>query len=123
MKVEVPGGLCGQGQGIRGSAWTRVHPTYHWPPAPASLLQIYEAQPDISRAFQTREFVPLPRLLAMVMVTTAPVVCTKTMFTQALNVSGCPRFRFQNLLLPTAARACFGECCPEWMTLTCLGCS
>ncbi|XP_049623804.1 nucleolar pre-ribosomal-associated protein 1-like, partial [Suncus etruscus] len=50
------------------------------------LSKIYEAQPDISRAFQMREFVPLPRLLAMVMVTTAPVVCTKTMFTQALNL-------------------------------------
>ncbi|XP_023375485.1 nucleolar pre-ribosomal-associated protein 1 [Pteropus vampyrus] len=50
------------------------------------LNKIYEAQPDISRAFQTREFIPLPRLLAMVMVTTAPLVCNKTMFTQALNL-------------------------------------
>ncbi|XP_035139207.3 nucleolar pre-ribosomal-associated protein 1 isoform X3 [Callithrix jacchus] len=50
------------------------------------LNKIYEAQPEISRAFQTREFIPLPRLLAMVMVTTMPVVCNKSMFTQALNI-------------------------------------
>ncbi|XP_047651428.1 LOW QUALITY PROTEIN: nucleolar pre-ribosomal-associated protein 1 [Phacochoerus africanus] len=50
------------------------------------LNKIYAAQPDISRAFQTREFIPLPRLLAMVMVTTAPLVCSKIMFTQALNL-------------------------------------
>nr|XP_019585736.1 PREDICTED: nucleolar pre-ribosomal-associated protein 1 [Rhinolophus sinicus] len=50
------------------------------------LKKIYEAQPDISRAFQTREFIPLPRLLAMVMVTTVPPVCNKIMFTQALNL-------------------------------------
>ncbi|CAK6442115.1 unnamed protein product [Pipistrellus nathusii] len=50
------------------------------------LRKIYEAQPDVSRAFQTREFIPLPRLLAMVMVTTVPPVCNKTMFTQALNL-------------------------------------
>nr|XP_012301892.1 nucleolar pre-ribosomal-associated protein 1 isoform X4 [Aotus nancymaae] len=50
------------------------------------LNKIYEAQPQISRAFQTREFIPLPRLLAMVMVTTVPVVCNKSMFTQALNL-------------------------------------
>ncbi|VCX39316.1 unnamed protein product, partial [Gulo gulo] len=50
------------------------------------LNKIYEAQPDISRAFQTREFIPLPRLLAMVMVTTVPLVCNKIMFTQALNL-------------------------------------
>ncbi|XP_063495409.1 nucleolar pre-ribosomal-associated protein 1 isoform X3 [Symphalangus syndactylus] len=50
------------------------------------LNKIYEAQPEISRAFQTREFIPLPRLLAMVMVTTVPLVCNKSMFTQALNL-------------------------------------
>ncbi|XP_054398434.2 nucleolar pre-ribosomal-associated protein 1 isoform X4 [Pongo abelii] len=50
------------------------------------LNKIYEAQPEISRAFQTREFIPLPRLLAMVMVTTVPLVCDKSMFTQALNL-------------------------------------
>ncbi|XP_054569412.1 nucleolar pre-ribosomal-associated protein 1 [Eptesicus fuscus] len=50
------------------------------------LHKIYEAQPDVSRAFQTREFIPLPRLLAMVMVTTVPPVCNKIMFTQALNL-------------------------------------
>ncbi|XP_010606935.1 nucleolar pre-ribosomal-associated protein 1 isoform X3 [Fukomys damarensis] len=50
------------------------------------LTKIYEAQPEISRTFQTREFIPLPRLLAMVMVTTVPPVCNKIMFTQALNL-------------------------------------
>ncbi|XP_007939478.1 nucleolar pre-ribosomal-associated protein 1 [Orycteropus afer afer] len=50
------------------------------------LNKIYEAQPEISRAFQTREFIPLPRLLSMVMVTTVPLVCNKIMFTQALNL-------------------------------------
>ncbi|KAM5278399.1 nucleolar pre-ribosomal-associated protein 1 [Hipposideros larvatus] len=50
------------------------------------LNKIYEAQPDVSRAFQTREFIPLPRLLAIVMVTTVPPVCNKPMFTQALNL-------------------------------------
>ncbi|XP_023561351.1 nucleolar pre-ribosomal-associated protein 1 isoform X2 [Octodon degus] len=50
------------------------------------LTKIYEAQPEISRAFQTKEFIPLPRLLAMVMVTTVPLVCNKIMFTQALNL-------------------------------------
>ncbi|XP_015334179.1 nucleolar pre-ribosomal-associated protein 1 isoform X1 [Marmota marmota marmota] len=50
------------------------------------LNKIYEAQPEVSRAFWTREFIPLPRLLAMVMVTTVPLVCNKIMFTQALNL-------------------------------------
>uniref|UniRef100_A0A8C6QHN4 URB1 ribosome biogenesis 1 homolog (S. cerevisiae) n=2 Tax=Nannospalax galili TaxID=1026970 RepID=A0A8C6QHN4_NANGA len=50
------------------------------------LNKIYEAQPEISRAFWTREFIPLPRLLSMVMVTTVPPVCNKIMFTQALNL-------------------------------------
>ncbi|XP_037688521.1 nucleolar pre-ribosomal-associated protein 1 isoform X2 [Choloepus didactylus] len=50
------------------------------------LNKIYEAQPEISRAFQTTEFIPLPRLLSMVMVTTVPLVCNKIMFTQALNL-------------------------------------
>lgn len=52
-----------------------------------SSSQIYEAQPEISRAFQTKEFIPVPRLVAMVMVTSVPPVCNKVMFTQALNVS------------------------------------
>ncbi|XP_068000598.1 nucleolar pre-ribosomal-associated protein 1 isoform X4 [Melanerpes formicivorus] len=50
------------------------------------LKKIYEAQPEISNSFKTQEFIPLPRLLSMVMVTTAPAVCNKTMFTQGLNV-------------------------------------
>ncbi|XP_021484142.1 nucleolar pre-ribosomal-associated protein 1 isoform X1 [Meriones unguiculatus] len=54
------------------------------------LNKIYAAQPEISRAFWTREFIPLPRLLAMVMVTTVPLVCNKIMFTQALNLDSIP---------------------------------
>uniref|UniRef100_A0A8C3XSH8 Nucleolar pre-ribosomal-associated protein 1 n=1 Tax=Chelydra serpentina TaxID=8475 RepID=A0A8C3XSH8_CHESE len=50
------------------------------------LKKIYEAQPEISNSFKTAEFIPLPRLLSMVMVTTVPVVCNKTMFTQGLNL-------------------------------------
>ncbi|XP_054247582.1 nucleolar pre-ribosomal-associated protein 1 [Indicator indicator] len=50
------------------------------------LKKIYEAQPEISNSFKTPEFIPLPRLLSMVMVTTAPTVCNKIMFTQGLNV-------------------------------------
>ncbi|XP_034371344.1 nucleolar pre-ribosomal-associated protein 1 [Arvicanthis niloticus] len=54
------------------------------------LNKIYDAQPEISPAFWTREFIPLPRLLAMVMVTTVPLVCNKIMFTQALNLDSIP---------------------------------
>uniref|UniRef100_A0A8C6HE44 URB1 ribosome biogenesis 1 homolog (S. cerevisiae) n=1 Tax=Mus spicilegus TaxID=10103 RepID=A0A8C6HE44_MUSSI len=54
------------------------------------LNKIYEAQPEISPAFWTREFIPLPRLLAMVMVTTVPLLCNKIMFTQALNLDSIP---------------------------------
>lgn len=50
-------------------------------------FQIYEAQPPVSVAFKTKEFVPIPRLLSMVMITTVAPVCNKTMFTQGLNVS------------------------------------
>ncbi|XP_023681933.2 nucleolar pre-ribosomal-associated protein 1 isoform X1 [Paramormyrops kingsleyae] len=50
------------------------------------LKKIYEAQPEVSQAFRTREFVPLPRLLAMVTVTSLPPVCNKAFFTQALNM-------------------------------------
>lgn len=51
------------------------------------LLQIYEAQPEVSKAFQTSEMIPLPRLLSMVLVTSLPSVCNKVFFTQGLNVS------------------------------------
>ncbi|NXG73591.1 NPA1P protein, partial [Baryphthengus martii] len=51
------------------------------------LRRIYEAQPEISSSFKTSEFIPLPRLLSMVMVTTVPAVCNKIMFTQGLNLS------------------------------------
>ncbi|XP_074853089.1 nucleolar pre-ribosomal-associated protein 1 [Carettochelys insculpta] len=50
------------------------------------LRKIYEAQPEISSSFKTTEFIPLPKLLSMVMVTTVPVVCNKTVFTQGLNL-------------------------------------
>uniref|UniRef100_A0A8C2SXU5 URB1 ribosome biogenesis homolog n=1 Tax=Coturnix japonica TaxID=93934 RepID=A0A8C2SXU5_COTJA len=50
------------------------------------LKKIYEAQPEISNSFKTPEFIPLPRLLSMVMVTTLPAVCNKAMFTQGLNL-------------------------------------
>uniref|UniRef100_A0A8C3TVC2 URB1 ribosome biogenesis homolog n=1 Tax=Catharus ustulatus TaxID=91951 RepID=A0A8C3TVC2_CATUS len=50
------------------------------------LKKIYEAQPDISNSFKTSEFIPLPRLLSMVMVTTVPTVCNKTMLSKGLNL-------------------------------------
>ncbi|KAM8819873.1 nucleolar pre-ribosomal-associated protein 1 [Eudromia elegans] len=50
------------------------------------LKKIYEAQPEISNSFKTTEFIPLPKLLSMVMVTTVPTVCNKIMFTQGLNL-------------------------------------
>nr|XP_033805810.1 nucleolar pre-ribosomal-associated protein 1 isoform X2 [Geotrypetes seraphini] len=50
------------------------------------LRKIYEAQPEISIAFKTAEFVPLSRLLSMVMVTSIPPVFNKAMFTQGLNL-------------------------------------
>ncbi|KAL0972733.1 hypothetical protein UPYG_G00194060 [Umbra pygmaea] len=51
------------------------------------LRKIYEAQPKVSKAFQTRAVVPLPRLLTMVMVTSLPPVCNKAFFSQGLSVS------------------------------------
>ncbi|NXD76883.1 NPA1P protein, partial [Halcyon senegalensis] len=51
------------------------------------LKRIYEAQPEISNSFKTTEFIPLPKLLSMVMVTTVPAVCNKIMFTHGLNLS------------------------------------
>uniref|UniRef100_A0A8D0F9V4 URB1 ribosome biogenesis homolog n=1 Tax=Strix occidentalis caurina TaxID=311401 RepID=A0A8D0F9V4_STROC len=50
------------------------------------LKKVYEAQPEISSSFKTSEFIPLPKLLSMVMVTTVPAVCNKIMFTQGLNL-------------------------------------
>ncbi|XP_030057993.1 nucleolar pre-ribosomal-associated protein 1 isoform X2 [Microcaecilia unicolor] len=50
------------------------------------LRKIYEGQPEISIAFKTPEFVPLSRLLSMVMVTSVPPVFNKAMFTQGLNL-------------------------------------
>ncbi|TDH14693.1 hypothetical protein EPR50_G00022920 [Perca flavescens] len=51
------------------------------------LKKIYEAQPEISTVFQTREAIPLPRLLSMVMVISLPPVCNKTFFTQGLSLA------------------------------------
>ncbi|XP_034557046.1 nucleolar pre-ribosomal-associated protein 1 [Notolabrus celidotus] len=51
------------------------------------LKKIYEAQPEISSVFQTREVIPLPRLLSMIMVISVPPVCNKTFFTQGLNLA------------------------------------
>ncbi|XP_069046292.1 nucleolar pre-ribosomal-associated protein 1 [Lepisosteus oculatus] len=50
------------------------------------LKKIYEAQPEVSRAFSNEEFIPLPRLLSMVMVTSLPFICNKAFFTQGLNM-------------------------------------
>ncbi|XP_053561149.1 nucleolar pre-ribosomal-associated protein 1 [Bombina bombina] len=50
------------------------------------LKKIYDALPEISPAFRTQEFVPIPRLLTMVMVTTIAPVCNKPLFTQGLNL-------------------------------------
>ncbi|XP_013359577.1 PREDICTED: nucleolar pre-ribosomal-associated protein 1 isoform X2 [Chinchilla lanigera] len=50
------------------------------------LTKIYEAQPEISRAFQTKEFIPLPRLLAMVMVTTVPPLDSTSVRHTALSL-------------------------------------
>ncbi|XP_073674485.1 nucleolar pre-ribosomal-associated protein 1 [Garra rufa] len=50
------------------------------------LKKIYEAQPEVSKAFQTSEMIPLPRLLSMVLVTSFPSVCNKVFFTQGLNL-------------------------------------
>ncbi|KAM4701657.1 nucleolar pre-ribosomal-associated protein 1 [Discoglossus pictus] len=50
------------------------------------LKKIYDAQPTISAAFRTPEFVPIPRLLQMTMITTVAPVCNKSMFTQGLNL-------------------------------------
>uniref|UniRef100_A0A8C9ZT80 URB1 ribosome biogenesis homolog n=1 Tax=Sander lucioperca TaxID=283035 RepID=A0A8C9ZT80_SANLU len=51
------------------------------------LKKIYEAQPEISTVFQTREAIPLPRLLSMIMVISLPPVCNKTFFTQGLSLA------------------------------------
>uniref|UniRef100_A0A8C5PK70 URB1 ribosome biosis homolog n=1 Tax=Leptobrachium leishanense TaxID=445787 RepID=A0A8C5PK70_9ANUR len=50
------------------------------------LKKIYEALPPVSAAFRTTEFVPLPRLITMVMITTVAPVCNKAFFTQGLNL-------------------------------------
>uniref|UniRef100_A0A4W3JH48 URB1 ribosome biogenesis homolog n=1 Tax=Callorhinchus milii TaxID=7868 RepID=A0A4W3JH48_CALMI len=50
------------------------------------LRKIYEAQPVVSKAYRTKVFVPIPRLISMVMVTTVPPVANKVMFAQGLNL-------------------------------------
>ncbi|NXT29358.1 NPA1P protein, partial [Syrrhaptes paradoxus] len=57
-----------------------------WMDSMKLLKKIYEAQPEISNSFKTSEFIPLPKLLSMVMVTTVPTVCNKTMFAHGLNL-------------------------------------
>ncbi|KAG7272312.1 hypothetical protein CRUP_011237 [Coryphaenoides rupestris] len=49
------------------------------------VKKIYEAQPEIESVFRTREFVPVPRLGAMILVTSLPPVCTKAFFTAGLT--------------------------------------
>ncbi|KAM9452285.1 nucleolar pre-ribosomal-associated protein 1 [Salvelinus alpinus] len=56
-----------------------------WTDSVTLLKKIYESQPEVSMAFQTREVVPLPRLLSMVLVTSLPPVCNKAFFTQGIN--------------------------------------
>ncbi|XP_038829651.1 nucleolar pre-ribosomal-associated protein 1 [Salvelinus namaycush] len=56
-----------------------------WTDSITLLKKIYESQPEVSMAFQTREVVPLPRLLSMVLVTSLPPVCNKAFFTQGIN--------------------------------------
>ncbi|CAL8363906.1 unnamed protein product [Merluccius merluccius] len=51
------------------------------------VKKIYEAQPEISSVFRTREFVPLPRLVAMITVTSLPPICSKAFFTAGLTIS------------------------------------
>ncbi|XP_066508287.1 nucleolar pre-ribosomal-associated protein 1-like isoform X1 [Hoplias malabaricus] len=50
------------------------------------LKKIYQAQPEVSQAFQSHEAIPVPRLLNMVLVTSLPPVCNKTFFTQGLKL-------------------------------------
>ncbi|KAJ8256698.1 hypothetical protein COCON_G00188500 [Conger conger] len=57
-----------------------------WQDNVSLLRKIYEAQPEVSKAFQSAEFIPLPRLLTIVMVTSLPPVCNKAFFTQGLNM-------------------------------------
>uniref|UniRef100_A0A8D0H9D5 URB1 ribosome biosis homolog n=1 Tax=Sphenodon punctatus TaxID=8508 RepID=A0A8D0H9D5_SPHPU len=70
------------------------------------LRKIYEAQPEISNSFKTTEFIPLPRLLSVVMVTTIPAVCNKAMFTQGLNLpSKAVKHTILSLMLTILKRA------------------
>ncbi|XP_028856859.1 nucleolar pre-ribosomal-associated protein 1 [Denticeps clupeoides] len=56
-----------------------------WLDSVSLMRKIYEAQPEVSGAFQTPEFIPLPRLLSMVLVSSLPPACNKAFFTQGLN--------------------------------------
>ncbi|KAF4103830.1 nucleolar pre-ribosomal-associated protein 1 [Onychostoma macrolepis] len=64
------------------------------------LKKIYEAQPEVSKAFQMSEMIPLPRLLSMVLVTSLPSVCNKAFFTQGLNL---PNLVFQHTTISLLA--------------------
>ncbi|XP_037386903.1 nucleolar pre-ribosomal-associated protein 1 isoform X1 [Pygocentrus nattereri] len=57
-----------------------------WLDSIALLKKIYQAQPEVSQAFQLQEMLPVPRLLSMVLVTSLPPVCNKTFFTQGLKL-------------------------------------
>ncbi|KAM7071439.1 nucleolar pre-ribosomal-associated protein 1-like isoform 1-T14 [Acridotheres tristis] len=50
------------------------------------LKKICEAQPDISKSCKTSEFIPLPGLLSVAMVTTVPAVCNIIMLSKGLNL-------------------------------------
>ncbi|KAI4893107.1 hypothetical protein NFI96_020631 [Prochilodus magdalenae] len=57
-----------------------------WLDSIALLKKIYQAQPEVSRALQSQETVPVSRLLSMVLVTSLPPVCNKSFFTQGLKL-------------------------------------
>ncbi|KAM7025179.1 nucleolar pre-ribosomal-associated protein 1-like isoform 2-T16 [Acridotheres tristis] len=50
------------------------------------LKKICEAQPDISKSCKTSEFIPLPGLLSVAMVTTVPAVRNIIMLSKGLNL-------------------------------------
>ncbi|XP_041662144.1 nucleolar pre-ribosomal-associated protein 1 [Cheilinus undulatus] len=65
-------------------------PKSAWQDSVKLLKKIYEAQPEIATVFQTREVIPIPRLLSMIMVISVPPVCNKTFFIQGLSLANTP---------------------------------
>ncbi|XP_072525451.1 nucleolar pre-ribosomal-associated protein 1 isoform X2 [Salminus brasiliensis] len=57
-----------------------------WLDSVALLKKIYQAQPEVSQAFQLQETVSAHNLLSMVLVTSLPPVCNKTFFTQGFKL-------------------------------------